>query len=325
MVRCLNKYRLLLLIALTCYFTSCVDEESVIPGPTIYFPQNGIYEIALTDTFTLTPKITYDYGSTYMWEREGEIVSNDREYIFIPGKLKDYNLKFSVSNDKGGDTMDVKLSVLKGIDCSKFDNFTLPKKQGLRMTSDTLVNFVYDNVVFNNVVNSDTTMWGGFAFCNITSTLQTLSTKAMGVAMASTSHDSYLSANCEQGCAVIDFGGEYIVKSMDVAMDNFAYLVSKFGLIATDSTIIVNSSGKNDYVRLHVLGLNENDAQLSDYCFDLVDCRYSSPTHYVRLADWKTLKLVSLGKVRKIMLTIESSQENFPPLVCIDNLKLQDE
>lgn len=321
---CQNISNILFTTALISSIYGCADNESEVPAPTIYFASSGSYEIALTDTLTLSPKITYDRNSTYQWIRNGEIVSTTLEYEFIPDRLTDYKLSFIVDNTNGSDTFDVSISVVEHIDFGTFNNFSVPTKSGLYMLPDTLENFITNNAIFSNAINSDTTMWGGFAFSNRTSTTTTLSTSAIGCAYTTTSSTAYMAVSCYSPGAIVTFNNQYTIKSLDITSDNFAYLVSKFGYVAADSSVIVNSPKVHDYVTLHLIGLDSNGNSVSEATYELVDCRFDNPAKYTRLTEWKTIDLKSLGTIYGLAFKIESSIDNFPPFFCIDNLKLQE-
>jgi len=320
----LSKLKIVILILACGLIASCADNETEVPAPTIYFSSDGSYEISLTDTLLLSPKITYDKNSSYQWIQNGNLVATTLEYEFIPTNLTDYNLTFNVENANGSDSYDIKISVVEHIDFSEFENFAVPTKTGLYMQPDTLENFITQNATFSNVINADTTMWSGFAFSNRTSKTTTLSTSAIGCAYATTSSNAYMAVSCYLPGAVIDFDKQYSIKSIDITSDNFAYLVSKFGFISADSTLTIAYPAAYDYIKLHIKGLDNNGNVISEETTDLVNCCFDNPAKYTRLTEWKTVNLKSLGNVYGLKFEIESTVNDFPPFFCVDNLKLQD-
>lgn len=314
----------LLLLGTAMLVVSCADTDTEVPAPTIYFSSDGNYEISLTDTLLLSPKITYDRNSTYLWKQNGETVATTLEYEFVPQSLSDYDLSFSVENSNGSDSYDIQISVVDAIDFSSFSNFSIPKTSALYMLPDTLSNFITSQAIFSNVINADTTMWAGFAFSNRTSKSTTLSTSCIGCAYSNTTQSAYMAVSCYSPGAVVAFNRAYTVKSIDLTSDNFAYLVSKFGYISADSTLQIPYPTADDYITLHIVGLDINGNQTGEVTYDLVDCRFDNPAKYVRLTEWTTLSLKTLGDVYGIAFEIESSIADFPPFFCIDNLKLQE-
>ena len=71
-------------LALTTIIVSCAKEEDYAHPPKIYFASEGSYEIALTDTITLQPRIIYDDNSKYEWIVDNDVVSSELNYEFIP-------------------------------------------------------------------------------------------------------------------------------------------------------------------------------------------------------------------------------------------------
>ncbi len=171
---------------------ACNDEDKVTPAPEIYFSSSGSYEIAIDDTLTLSPRITYDYNSTYTWLRNGEVVSNELEYVFIPDRMQDYAMTFMVENDNGSDTASVSIAVLKNIDFSSFENLTISKKAALVLLPDSAEGFIVDTTaVLSNAFNADTTMWYGFAFSSKTTiTTSSISSSSIGTAYPSSTTSS---------------------------------------------------------------------------------------------------------------------------------------
>lgn len=304
---------------------ACEGSDTEMPAPKIYFAGNGVYEMALGDTIVLSPRITYDYGSSYQWTVDGAEVSSDLEYSFVPQRLADYDIRFSVSNSRGTDAYGISVSVVKAVDCSEFDDFVPPRTPSLVLTPPAGRWFSHDGVSFSNVINPDTTMWGGFAFSNRTSVVSQPTTAAIGCAymVSQPKNASYLVFSGYSD-AYIDFGGQFTPRSIDVANDNFAYLVSKFGYTAPDTSLVVPYSTYGDFVRLRIAGLDAGGSEVAEVTQSLIDCNFDNQAKFERLSSWLTVDLRPLGKVYGLALYIECSQEGFPPFACIDNLKLQE-
>ncbi|MCQ2205006.1 MAG: DUF4465 domain-containing protein [Bacteroidales bacterium] len=303
---------------------ACVDENKDCPAPKIYFASDGKYEISIDDTLKLNPRIIYDRNSKYTWTANGKELSNKLDIEFVPEKQIDYLLTFKVENDNGEDEYNVNISVVNKVDFSLFDNYTIPKKSKFSMIPDTLSDFVIDDIVFSNFVNADTTMWSGFAYSNRNDIQTTVSVSTIGCAYSSTAPDNYMAVSCYSPGAIIRFGRKYTVRSIDIASDNFAYIVSKFGYVNDDGSLSVDYLKSGDYVSLHVKGLDDEGTQISEFVYDIFDCRFDRPAKYIRLSDWTTIELSSLGEVAGLQFEIESSVADFPPFFCIDNMKLQD-
>ncbi|MBP5419308.1 MAG: DUF4465 domain-containing protein [Bacteroidales bacterium] len=319
----------LCMVVLLLAVASCNSDDVVTPAPTIYFSSDGEYEIGPTDTLILEPKITYDRSSVYSWLVDGKEVSSELNLEFIPDGMREYYLTFMATNANGADTFNVHVSVVKNIEFDTFDNFTVSSKSALYMQTDTVPNeyFVANDVKFPTQINADTTMWGGMAFSNRTTTSSTLSTAAIGCAytLNGSTSTSYAAMSGYGDIMYALFTERtYSVKSIDITNDNFSYLVSKYGYTSADSTLIISHFQTDDYLRLNIYGLNFDGSDASSVSFDLVDCHYDNPAKYVRISDWTTVDLTPLGQVFGLRFELECSKENFPPFFCIDNLKLQD-
>lgn len=315
---------------------SCADDSSTQEPPKIYFASSGSFEIEPTDTLTLEPKIIYDYGCSYLWtDQTGATISTERDLTFVPTAMKDYTLTFAVSNSLGSDEYQVGISVRLLADFSDLDNFSTKKSSVLALVPDTLPGaFRWNGIEFRNVVNADTSMWAGFAFSNRTSTVTTISSSAIGTAYAtsssssSSSDKSYLAVNAEQGYAIVKFDRAYTPKTIDIANDNFIYLASKFGYTAITSdadTVTVSPAARGDYYTAVVEGLGQDGTATGATAeLKLVDCDYDNPAKYVRSSAWNTVDLSGIGQVYGLRLSVATSLTQFPELMCIDNLRLQD-
>lgn len=313
---------------------SCSDDTAHQEPPKIYFASDGTFEIAPTDTLLLEPRITYDHGCDYRWsDADGNTVSEERELTFVPTAMKDYALTFEVSNSLGSDKRGISISVLLKAGFGDLENFSTKRSSVLALTPDTLPGaFRWRGVEFLNVVNSDTTMWAGFAFCNKTSTVNAISNSAIGTAYAigssSSSDKSYMAVNAEQGAAIVTFDRAYTPKSIDIANDNFIYLASKFGyaaISAAGDTVDVSPAAEGDYYTAVIEGIGPDGAPSGTNAkFKLIDCDFDNPAKYYRSSAWNTLDLTSLGRVHGLRLSVETSLTQFPELMCVDNLRLQD-
>ncbi len=261
-------------------------------------------------------------------------MSNELEYVFIPDRMADYEMTFEVMNDNGADTSTVYISVLKHIEFDTFENFTIPKKARLILLPDSATNFIIDTTaVLNNSFNADTSMWYGFAYSSIVSvTTASVTTSCIGTAYTTTSSSSsqYMAMNCNDSdnVPIIQFNKGYVPRSIDIANDNYTFMVSRYGtqLLTTDSvTVTIGYMNTGDYITLGINGLTESGDISGTVYYSLVDCRTENSSHFTRLNDWTTVDLTSLGKVYGLYFNILCSRGIFPLYACIDNLKLQDE
>ncbi len=317
---------ILIAISAALSIAACESEEGEKFPPKIYFASSGKYEIGPNDTITLKPRVIYDHGTMHKWIVDGKQISDTLELKFWSEIMHDYKLTFITTNDLGSDTFDVSISVLNNIDFTEFDNFEMPEKTGLYMVPNSQNEFITKHAIFSNEINSDTTMWSGFAFSNRINQSQSLSSSAIGCAcISSTKSTDYMVVSGYEPGAKVVFDRPYIVRSMDLAADNFSYLVSKYGFVNADSTLIVPYSQMGDHVRMRAYGLDADGNIGKQVSFDLINCEFDNPAKFFRLTDWVTIDMSSLGTVSGIYFECEATQSGFPPFFCIDNLKLQDE
>lgn len=301
---------------------SCVDEDKMVPGPKIYFSNDGKYEVGIDTVLVLSPKIIYDKNSAYKWTRDGEEICGSLEYEFKPETLKDYSLRFEVDNAFGGDTFDVSVIVREMIDFTKIDNVDIKKNASeLVMVPNEETNYLLINGHrFYNAVNTDTTVWGGFAYSSKTSVQNRSDKAALGCAFIAADQKSaqYMAVS---GFAdpVILFREQFVVRSLDIANENFVAVLSKFGSEAYPLY------DQGDYLKVRIYGIID-DAFTSKYLeHTLIDCDFDNKAKYYRQNVWETIDLRGLGMVDGLYIQILSSIENYPLFCCIDNIRLQKE
>ena len=321
----MKRYILSLCFVEVLLIMSCVDEDVNTPPPTIYFASDAKYEIVMGDTLFLQPRITYDQGSRYEWFVNNLLVGDELNYTFTPKEMTDYNFQFVVTNSYGSDTAEIYVCVRDGIDFSSFDNSKAPSSvRSLKTFPDRLDYFSIRDHLFSNTLNADSTMWGGFAWSCRTSIQTMLTNEAFGCAYITSqeaNNNQYVAVSGYSEPIVL-FNDEYVVKSIDVANDNFAFLISKFGY--SDSTLVIAPFTQNDYLLLRIYGIDKNGELTPSFVeHSLVDCAYDNPAKYFRQTEWVTLSLKQLGRVAGLYFEITSNNEDFPPFCCVDNIKLQ--
>ena len=95
-------------MAITLIIVGCEAYEKELPQSEIFLNiEEAEYEVEIDSTLILSPKITYDYGSTYSWMLGGNEISVNRELEVTPTLLGNYLYSFSVSNNRGNITKDI--------------------------------------------------------------------------------------------------------------------------------------------------------------------------------------------------------------------------
>ena len=323
-------------LLLTVMSVACEKSEYVYDAPKIYFSSSAGYELGLTDSIVLQPKILYDYNSTYTWTQNGLWVSDKLNYTFRPSGLADYELVFTVVNSLGADTSTVGVSVVKNIDFESVDSVRLTSSAPYRTEAPAVTGgvFVADSVRFANSSSDDPKLWKGFALTrqSMTSLLDSTAIYHVHCSAASaassasgsttTTASGTASAVFAPGPAPVDvlFERAYTPKSIAICNTSFVFLTSKNGYEAAS----IEPYKQDDYLKLIIKGVDSNGAELSRVETFLIDCRYNNPAKYMRLSAWETVVLSDLGLVEGLKFELESTRTNAPLYVCLDYLKLQD-
>ena len=91
-------------------FSSCGKTDQL-SGPVIdlVVPADG-FKVELGKSLPLNPNVVNGDKSTFVWEINGEKVSSDRLYTFVPTKIGHYNLQLKVSNENGSDSKSIQVN-----------------------------------------------------------------------------------------------------------------------------------------------------------------------------------------------------------------------
>jgi len=195
--------------------------------------------------------------------------------------------------------------------------------------SDGSGKFISGKVTFFNDYNATWGVWSGFAYSSKTDRL----TPGMGNQYSAvTGAGVFGSANYAVGYdfgnlkaqldAVDSVSGFYLTNNAYAyyAMRDGDFYSKKFGGI---------SGTDPDWFRLNIYGLATNGDTTGVVVFYLADFRSDNPAEDYILDSWKWVDLTSLGKIKELRFTLESSDAgawgiNTPGYFCLDNLNYRD-
>lgn len=300
---------------------SCNGAEKQIPPPEIYLSQpDGGYEMELTDTLTIEPRITYDYGSAYAWTENGLVVSNEKNLEFIPTQMEQRTFSFKVTNPQGEAEIEVGIDV---ISLGNLQSFGL-KDNASQLSALPANSFVEKNVVLPNQPLATPRTWNGFALSTRTQTTAIDSSAILSVNAGKGSGSQanafaiyHYRARPSDRMSFRDNAG-HTIKSIDVCNSAFTALTAKFGYAAAG----IDKFEMNDYLLLHITGYDATGNPVETTPVVLVDYRFANPAKYEILSSWKTINLKNWNQVWSIDFALESNRHNVPQYVCIDNIKL---
>lgn len=312
-------------------FFGCEKDKKIIPAPKIHLKMvNEVVELNLGDTLLLAPKITYNIDASYQWLVSDTLFSTEKNIYLSSKKLGQTNYKFIVQTPYGHDTMHIPVVTIVKIDFNQLELKANSFDTGTQLV-DSTDGFI-SNQLFLPVNPQENDYWTGYALSNIYSKL-IVQTPSPFAAFASSQKDGkFMVYNQPQtpAAAALEFenNAEFVVGSIDVANTQLAHLVMKYG---TENGIR-NFGGENnnelDWCKLIIEGLNAQGVKTDTVNFYLADYRFENKKKNYIVSDWTTVDLKKLGKVNKIIFSIDSSirdEENHiltPQQFCLDNIKL---
>lgn len=307
--------------------TSCNNEDPV-PGPTIHLSATE-YEIDVTDTVTIKPKITYDYNSSYQWFLEDEIISTERELTIKPQEPAVYNLRFVVKTPSGADTSNITVQALHIV---TFEEYKLEKdtaNYGQGGTTLFTSKGTHFPVTYTGTANG--IAWDGFAVSTGTIKTESNSKIRYSAYVATTTSTSnhfmvYHQPTSAQPVQIqFEEGVNRSLKSVEVANTAYLYYVIKSGKDVGTKF----GEGRADWFTLTAIGYDANNNKTGETSVFLADYRDPIKTKRYMVEKWTKISLESLGAVNKIEFVLTSSDSNesgmvTPGYFCFDNLKIVD-
>ncbi len=327
-----NIKSLLFVLGVSTLFGSCANEEKELPVSEIYLnmPNDG-YEIKVNDTIEISPKITYDYGSTYTWVLNDEIISKDKNLILIPSELETFAYTFTVENSRGTVSREIKAQSMY---MSDFEDLTLKEDTfsvgeiGITSFSSSLLNFELDGDP------REISGFNGFLYSSITGTSSNVLEQIYGAYRTPDDYESNNYAviglsNPESSAIITTVDNEnHLFKSMYVENTYYNYLAIENG--TEYSKKFGGDEGTDpDWFKLIIKGFDKTGTQQGEIEFYLADHTATINKNDYTIQEWTNVDLKGLGYVSRIEISFSSTDNDngimhTPAYVCLDNIKIID-
>lgn len=330
----IEKMNKSLIFSLSCFlsasiFLSCENNIKDIPLSEIYINMpTGGFEVMVNDTIDISPKITYDINSSYLWTLNDEVVSENKDLRLIPTSLQAYEYTFTVKNDRGtADTAIFVQSMFK----ADFEEKVLAKDT-FWINKENNNSFVSDRLRFNTKGNYTSETWTGFTYSNLvgSKTSEEL-TKFSSYNKPLEFHSSVF------GVVLLDAygtpvtmettdGEDHLFKSISINNSYYVYDAIKNGKYGSKRFGGTTGTEK-DWLKLTIRGINKNGTPRGSVEIMLADYTSGSNRFNTILEEWTDFDLQKLGKVSRLEFVMTSSDSrpdkiNTPPFVCFDEIKI---
>lgn len=211
-----------------------------------------------------------------------------------------------------------------------FDDLTLGSESHYD-GSDESGGFTSGGVFFENSYDTTYNYWsGGFIYSNTTDITTAGFTNDFSAYTAGGANGSANYAVNYGGN--IDFGAQALVSSIDITNGTYAALSmlngdsygKQFGS-TMDANGDLDGTNGEDWFRLLIVGRDGNSAITDTVIFYLADYRFADNADDYIVDSWETVDLTSLGAVRYLEFSLESSDEgqwgiNTPAYFALDDL-----
>ena len=310
---------------------SCENYEKDLPASEVYIdmPDDG-YEVKVNDTIDLSPKITYDYNSSYSWLLDGEIVGEEKDLRLIPTSLKKYEYTFTVSNNRGtADTVITVQSMYK----TDFEEFEFEEEVDTFWTNTANeVSFISDQIKFNVSGSYNSETWTGFTYSNLTGSNTTEEYEKYSCYKTTSDYDTevfgvLLLDEYQRPISLETTDGEnHVFKS--ISINNSYYLYDAIAYGNNGSKQFGGDTGlEPDWLILTITGYNKNNTQRGSVEITLADFTSGSNRDNYIINEWTAYNLEEIGEVSRLEFVLTSSdteagKTNTPCFVCIDEIKI---
>lgn len=307
---------------------SCEDNTKEIPAPTIYLkmPDMG-YELEVGDSIQLSPKVTYDYNSRYLWYRNGVISGTTKTLKHKSIQLGKDVYSFVVNTPAGYDSVGIPVNTIILVN---FNDFTLPGSFDIGLTLPAETPWFSSKGILFPVEAHSETQWTGFALSNRYN--QSITSTDIYSAYAETkTKNNFLLYHQPPSpyTSAIRFndGKDHLVGNITVCNSTLTYLVIKYGAEGI-KRFGGESNNDPDWFLLTFEGYDKNGIFKGKVDFYLADYRFDNNKRNYIITKWTSVDLTSLGEVNRITLNLTSSVKNegggmlTPAFVCIDDVKV---
>ena len=301
------------------YLFTFILVTAAMPASAFTVEVNKVEPITLGESVNIESKISEGGSYTYEWrDRSGSVVGTNASLSITPARPEVYEL--TVSNADGEQGHAYAEVIVYGItDDANFEDNTLAVDEFWRgrvydNPEQTTSNFFSGGFMFGNSYTPDWDYWCGFVLSK--STKKEFSSPY--------GPDQY---NCVTGCAhngdgfalanINSFTGEFFIDIL--ASKDGAELA---GVYLTPNTYLYDSATKGDnfakplttgdYHKVIFTGDNGKVVE-----FFLAD--FTNGNAYI-INDWTFCDLSALGKVKRVKVDIQCTNENTPTYVCLDDL-----
>nr|WP_321411678.1 DUF4465 domain-containing protein [uncultured Carboxylicivirga sp.] len=317
----MRVYLAVTFFAFSLIIASCLNDDKVIPEPTIYLDmdEEGI-DVDIDSTYTIEPKIIYDISSSYAWQLNGENISTGKDFLFKGFDYGTYDFTFIVSTPSGSDSMNIPVHA---IDFCTFEENELLEDSGFYYYS-TEGYISFKHIRFSNNYNGNNIDWSGFAVSNKTDKTSTKLSNQFSVYNTSGAESSENFGVFKQSDEIVhkitfSDGQAHSLKSMEVNNTTLAYSTMIGGFEKKDTI---------DYYLLTINGYDDSNTIISSVDFYLADYQYPRSTERYIVTTWKPVDLTPLGDVYSISFQLTSSMDTssdytMPKYFCFDNLKIK--
>lgn len=289
-------------------------------------PEGG-FEIEPDSTLLISPKVTYDYSSTYQWKLNGEVLDHsDRELSYYGETLQTDIFEFSVVTPTGSDSMVIPVHTIVLVD---FEEYNLDKDNPYINSSDE--GYFNSKGVILPVKNiAEQNYWSGFAI-SIENDVQDQDIENQFSVYSS---DGGAQASKHFGVFYQDLFGDahkmvfsdqkdHLLKSIAVNNSTYTALAMKRG------NDFARAFEKNDWFLLTIYGYDKDGTPTDTIDYYLADYRPDNENRHYITSHWTTINLQDLGRVNSIEFKLSSSDEgdhgyNTPLYFCIDDIKILD-
>ncbi|WP_026475392.1 DUF4465 domain-containing protein [Alkaliflexus imshenetskii] len=320
-----------LLVAMLVFATGCEADKKEIPSPGIYLKMpDGGFELEVNDTLIITPKITYDYQSTYQWYLNGELLTQEPAIVHVSKVLGKETYSFVVETPSGKDSLVIPVSTILRIDFKELELANNSYNRGENLPGGS-IGFISKGLVFpvNPFGESE---WTGFTLSSRfsqTTTAQPDLYSAYATRSTSGKFMLYSQPLSPYAASVyLENGQNRVFGSMSVANSTLTYLVMRHGTESGIRRFGGTSNNEPDWFRLTIEGYTNDGVNTGKVEYYLADFRSANNRLRTMLANWATIDLTPLGEINRLSFTLNSSIKNeegqmlTPPFFCIDNIKI---
>ncbi len=315
----------ILALSLSLILFNACNKEKTIPELTDLLPVSDT-TINVGKELLFHAEVLTDLTFKYQWFVNDSLLSTEPAFLFTPAKSGNYLVKVRVSNRHGYDSLLAEIKVLPREYIIDFEELALGNSSYWNGSGGS-GKFTSGIASFTNNFKATKPLWDGFSYSNLNDTLNAETGNMYSVFDSHNRNNQFAVFNYTPAIpSFITFDSEKALNMISLKISNTTPTALT---ILNGSPSLLKFGGYSgndpDYLKVIITGIDPNGNSTGTVESFLADYRDSNNLNDFVLKRWTLVDLSSLGKIKKMYFSVQSTWEGSTFLsFALDEIKYYD-